>query len=96
MQRGIENVETACATPTLMQSEFSENMRERLESIGADFIDIVSYGNGKGVVLAKYPDQASMDAATETSKEVFASMVEAGIVDGDSIHPHAGEVINSF
>jgi malonate-semialdehyde dehydrogenase (acetylating)/methylmalonate-semialdehyde dehydrogenase len=26
MQRGIENVETACATPTLMQSEFSENI----------------------------------------------------------------------
>ncbi len=26
MQRGIENVETACATPTLLQSEFSENV----------------------------------------------------------------------
>lgn len=26
MQRGIENVETACATPTLIQSEFSENI----------------------------------------------------------------------
>ncbi len=26
MQRGIENVETACATPTLIQSEFSENV----------------------------------------------------------------------
>jgi len=26
LQRGIENVETACATPTLMQSEFSENV----------------------------------------------------------------------
>jgi len=26
MLRGIENVETACATPTLMQSEFSENV----------------------------------------------------------------------
>ncbi len=26
MQRGIENIETACATPTLMQSEFSENI----------------------------------------------------------------------
>ncbi|MFT7674438.1 MAG: hypothetical protein ACI845_002855 [Gammaproteobacteria bacterium] len=77
-------------------SAHTENMREKLESIGAVFIDIVSYGNGKGVVLAKYPDQASMDAATELSKEAFAGMVEAGIVDGDSIHPHAGEVINSF
>ncbi|TKG93893.1 CoA-acylating methylmalonate-semialdehyde dehydrogenase [Puteibacter caeruleilacunae] len=26
MQRGIENIETACATPTLLQSEFSENV----------------------------------------------------------------------
>jgi malonate-semialdehyde dehydrogenase (acetylating)/methylmalonate-semialdehyde dehydrogenase len=26
MQRGIENIETACATPTLIQSEFSENV----------------------------------------------------------------------
>ena len=26
MQRGIENIETACAAPTLMQSEFSENV----------------------------------------------------------------------
>lgn len=26
LQRGIENIETACATPTLMQSEFSENV----------------------------------------------------------------------
>ncbi len=26
MQRAIENIETACATPTLMQSEFSENI----------------------------------------------------------------------
>jgi len=26
IQRGIENVETACSTPTLMQSEFSENV----------------------------------------------------------------------
>jgi malonate-semialdehyde dehydrogenase (acetylating) / methylmalonate-semialdehyde dehydrogenase len=29
MQRGIENVETACATPMLMQSEFSENVAYR-------------------------------------------------------------------
>jgi len=26
IQRGIENIETSCATPTLMQSEFSENV----------------------------------------------------------------------
>ncbi len=31
IQRGIENVETACATPTLMQSEFSENIASGID-----------------------------------------------------------------
>jgi malonate-semialdehyde dehydrogenase (acetylating)/methylmalonate-semialdehyde dehydrogenase len=31
MQRGIENVETACAMPTLMQSEFSENIASGID-----------------------------------------------------------------
>jgi malonate-semialdehyde dehydrogenase (acetylating)/methylmalonate-semialdehyde dehydrogenase len=31
MQRGIENIETACATPTLMQSEFSENIASGID-----------------------------------------------------------------
>ena len=76
--------------------EITESIRNVLEGAGADFIDIVSYGNGKGVVLAKYPDQADMDAASETAKQAFAKMVEAGAVDGDAIHPHTGEVIKSF
>jgi hypothetical protein len=76
--------------------EITESIRDVLEGAGADFIDIVSYGNGKGVVLAKYPDQAAMDAASETAKQAFAKMVEAGAVDGDAIHPHTGEVIKSF
>jgi len=77
-------------------SESTENMRDVLVGIGADFIDLVSYGNGKGVVIAKYPDQATMEAASETAKKAFADMIEAGIVDGDSVHPHVGEVINSL
>ncbi|MGQ7871118.1 CoA-acylating methylmalonate-semialdehyde dehydrogenase [Sunxiuqinia sp. sy24] len=31
IQRGIENVETACATPLLMQSEFSENIASGID-----------------------------------------------------------------
>lgn len=76
--------------------EITENMRNALEGIGANFIDLVSYGNGKGVVIAKYPDQATMDAASDTAKKVFGEMIEAGLVDGDSVHPHTGEVFNSF
>jgi len=76
--------------------ELTENMRDVLEGIGADFIDLVSYGNGKGVVIAKYPDQASMDAASDAARKAFGDMIDAGAIDGDSVHPHNGEVINSF
>ena len=88
---------TRFASPDMDKTaEFSESLRNELENAGADFIDIVSYGNGKGVVLAKYSDQAAMDAAAETAKKAFGKMIEAGLIDGDSIHPHMGEVIKSF
>ena len=74
----------------------AESMRSQLESIGAEFIDVVDYGNGKGVVLAKYPDQATMDAASDTATAAFGKMIEAGVIDGDSVHPHVGEVMQSF
>ncbi len=77
-------------------SQIAESLRSDLEGISADSIDIVSYGNGKGVVLARYPDQATMDAAADIIKKVFGEMIDAGVVDGDAIHPHAGVVLNSF
>jgi hypothetical protein len=76
--------------------EATNSMRDEIEGIGANFIDLISYGNGKGVVIAKYPDQATMDAASDTAKKVFANLIEAGLVDGDSVHPHTGDVFNSF
>jgi hypothetical protein len=76
--------------------EISETMRDQLEDIGADFIDLVSYGNGKGVVIARYPDQAALEAATEIAKVAFGKMIEAGTIDGDSVHAHTGEVFKSF
>ena len=76
--------------------EISETLRDQLKDIGADFIDMVSYGNGKGVVIAKYPDQAALEAATEIAKIAFGKMIEAGAIDKDSIHAHTGEVFKSF
>jgi hypothetical protein len=76
--------------------EISETIRAQLEGAGADFIDMVSYGNGKGVVVAKYSDQATMEAATEIAKQAFGKMIDAGVIDGDSVHAHTGEVIKSF
>jgi hypothetical protein len=76
--------------------ELTESMRDVLEGVGADFIDLVSYGNGKGVVIARYPDQAAMDAASDAARKAFAGLIEAGAIDGDSVHPHTGDVFNSF
>lgn len=76
--------------------QIAESLRSELEGVGADSIDIVSYGNGKGVVLARYPDQATMDAAADTIKMVFGKMIDAGVVDADAIHPHSGVVLNTF
>lgn len=88
---------TRFAAPDMGKAgELAEKMREVIEGIGAEFIDLVSYGNGKGVVIAKYADQAAMDAAADTAKKVFADMIEAGAIDADSVHPHMGEVIKSF
>ena len=77
-------------------AEIVESMRSTLEDMGAEFIDLVSYGNGKGVVIAKYSSQEAMDAATDTAKNAFAKMIEAGAVEKDSIHPHTGTVFKSF
>jgi hypothetical protein len=37
-----------------------------------------------------------MDAATEGANQTFGKMIEAGLIDGDSLHPHMGEVVQSF
>jgi hypothetical protein len=74
----------------------TDNIRAVLEGVGADFIDLISYGNGKGVVIAKYPDQATMDAAAQVASKAFADMMSDGVVEADSVHPHVGEVFNSF
>jgi len=88
---------TRFAAPDMDRAkELTEDMRDELEGAGADFIDVVSYGNGKGVVIARYPDQATMDAASDMARKAFADMIAAGAIDGDSVHPHTGEVINSF
>jgi len=76
--------------------QIAESLRALLEGVGADFIDLVSYENGKGVVIAKYPDQATMDEASDAAKEAFSKMIDAGVVDGDSVHPHTGVVFKSF
>ena len=72
--------------------EHVESLRSTLQTANADFIDVVDYGNGKGVVIAKYANEAAMEAASEIAQNAFGQMVEAGLIEADSIHPHMGNV----
>ena len=74
----------------------AESMRDVLEGLGADLIDIASDGEGNGIVIARYPDKAAMDAATPIAKQAFGKMIEDGAVDEGSIEPWIGDVIMSL
>mgnify|MGYP001818221099 CR=1 FL=1 len=76
--------------------EFAETLRGDVAAAGAASIDIVSVGDGKALVIAKYATQAEMEAATAINKQVFGKMIEAGVVNGDGIGMQSGEVIFSF
>ena len=77
-------------------AEASEGIRSLIESANSEFIDIVDMGDGNGLVIAKYADEAAMEAATETARSAFGQMVQAGHINGDSIEPATGTVVSSF
>ena len=56
--------------------EKTAGMRNLLESIGAEFVDVVSDGRGNGMVIAKYRDSRTMEAATSTAQKVFSKQIE--------------------
>jgi len=70
----------------------AEDLRDDLAESGAIFIDIVDLGEGTGLVVAKYSDEAAMDAAAPLAKASFGKMVQAGVIDGSSIKPRSGSV----
>ena len=76
--------------------EETKAMRGLLESIGAEFVDVVSDGRGSGMVIAKYRDSRTMEAATSTAQKVFGKQIKEGIIDGTSLDIWTGEVAISF
>ena len=76
--------------------EKTTGMRDLLESIGAEFVDVVSDGRGNGMVIAKYRDSGTMDAATSTAQKVVGKQIEEGIIDGTSLDIWSGEIVMSF
>ncbi len=76
--------------------DFCETLREAVAAAGAESIDVVSVGEGKGIVVAKYATQALMEAATDINKQAFGKMIEAGFLDAASINRRSGDAVFSF
>ena len=52
--------------------------------------------DGNMVVIARYPDESTMEAATATAQDAFGEMITQGAADGSSIDQWHGEVVMSF
>ena len=76
--------------------EIGEGMRDTIEAMGADFIDVAQDNDGNMVVVARYPDDITMEAATATAQGAFGQMITQGAADGSSIDQWNGEVVMSF
>jgi hypothetical protein len=76
--------------------EFAGTLRDEVAAAGAESIDVVSVGDGKGLVVAKYSTETTMAAAAGISQQAFGKMIAAGLVDGDSISGQSGELVFSF
>jgi hypothetical protein len=76
--------------------EFTESLRDAVAAAGAEFIDVISVGDDKGMVIAKYANQELMEAATDINKAAFRKMIAASLVNADSISGRSGEVTFSF
>ena len=76
--------------------EIGEGMRDTIEAMGADFIDVAKDNDGNMVVIALYPNESTMEAATATAQGAFGQMITQGAADGSSIDQWNGEVVMSF
>ena len=76
--------------------EIVEGMRDTLEHLGADFIDIAEDGKGNMTVVARYPDESTMETETATAQDAFGRMVTEGAADNSSIDQWSGEVTLSY
>ena len=67
-----------------------------VSAISADFIEIATTEDDTLIVIARYPDEASMEAATETAKNAFKRFFEQGASNPSSLEIWTGEVTHTF
>ena len=51
--------------------EIGEGMRDTIKAMGADFIDVAEDNDGNMVVIARYHDESTMEAATATAQDLL-------------------------
>ena len=76
--------------------EIGARIRKTIEAMGADFIDVAKDNGGNIVVVARYPDEPTMEAATATAQDAFGQMIKQRAADGSSIDQWNGGVMMSF
>ena len=76
--------------------EIGEGMRATIKAMGADFIDVAEDNDDNIVVVARYPDESTMEAATATAQDTFGQMITEGGADGSSLDQWSGEGVMSF
>ena len=76
--------------------EATQAMRNLIESTSAEFVDIVSARRGSSRVIARYPDSATMEAATSAARQVFGRQTGDSIIDDTSLEIWSGEIPVSF
>ena len=76
--------------------EIGEGMHDTIKAMGADFIDIAEDNYGNIVVIARYHDESTMEAATATAQGAFGQMITQGAADDSSIDQWNGKVVTSF
>ena len=76
--------------------EIGERLRDTIEAMGADFIDVAEDNDGNIVVVARYPDESTMEAATASAQDTIGQMITQGAADSSSIDQWNGGVMMSF
>ena len=74
----------------------ADDIRESVSALGADSIEIATGEEGAGTVIARYPDKASMEGATETAMNAFKRFFEEGASDPSTLEQWTGEVTYTF
>jgi len=74
----------------------ADEIRESVSALGTDSIEMATGEDDTGTVIARYPDKASTEAATETAMSALKRFFEEGASDPSTLEQWTGEVTYTF